>query len=452
MSETGRVLLVDDEPAFQRVGGAWLRGLGHDVVLAYDASSALAQFADSSPDIVLLDLVMPPSLTPEAGLALIPQFAPVPVIVLTGHADHEYALRAAEVGAWDFLAKPVDPDMLRFVAGRAIRQRRLEQELRALKAVQDAGDLGIIGNAPAILRLRDMVRRLAPTNVSVVILGPTGTGKELVARALHRCSRRAGGPFVPVHCGALAAELLESELFGHVRGAFTGAHRDQTGLIETAHRGTLFLDEVGEMPASMQVKLLRFLQEGTFVPVGARAEKRADVRVLAATHRDLEAMVAAGNFREDLYYRLKGFLVRTPSLAERQEDILLLATGFLRAVAPVARFSADVPRYLAGRSWPGNVRELRALVETAAALANAGTSNIDAAHLRFAAGESSSDPAPVAVPATGSLNDAIAELETRMISDMMAACKGNQSEAARQLGISRLGLIKKLARLGLRTL
>jgi len=450
MSDTGRVLLVDDEPAFQRVGGAWLRGLGHDVIIAHDAASAVQKFADTVPDIVLLDLVMPPSLTPEAGLALIPQFIPVPVIVLTGHTDHEYALRAAEAGAWDFLAKPVDPDMLRFVAGRAIRQRRLEQELNALKTVQDAGDLGIIGNAPVIQRLRDMVRRLGPTNVSVVVLGPTGTGKELVARALHRGSHRAAGPFVPVNCGALAAELLESELFGHVRGAFTGAHRDQTGLIETAHRGTLFLDEVGDMPASMQAKLLRFLQEGTFVPVGARAEKRADVRVLAATHRDLEAMVAAGNFREDLYYRLKGFLVRTSSLAERQEDILLLATGFLRAAAPAARFGTDVPAYLAGRNWPGNVRELRALVETAAALANSGTSNIDAAHLRFAAGESGTDPTPAVLPATGSLNDAIAALETRMISDTMAACNGNQSEAARQLGISRLGLIKKLARLGLR--
>jgi two-component system NtrC family response regulator len=451
MSETGRVLLADDEPAFQRVGGAWLRGLGHDVILAHDGASALARLADSAPDIVLLDLVMPPSLTPEAGLAMVPKFAPLPVIVLTGHADHEYALRAAEAGAWDFLAKPVDPDMLRFVAGRAIRQRRLEQELLALKAVQDAGNLGLEGNAPALLRLRDLVRRLGPTDVSVVILGPTGTGKELVARALHRASRRAAGPFVTVHCGALAGELLESELFGHVRGAFTGAHRDQVGLIETAHRGTLFLDEVGEMPAAMQVKLLRFLQEGTFVPVGARSERRADARVVAATHRNLEAMVATGHFREDLYYRLKGVLVRTPSLAERPEDVLLLATGFLRAAAPGLRFAADVSAYLAGRGWPGNVRELRAIVEAAAALAVPGAAEIDSAQLRFAAGEKLPDATPIPMPTSPSLNDAIAALETRMISETMSACGGNQSEAARQLGISRLGLIKKLARLGLRT-
>jgi len=450
LTETGRVLLVDDEEPFQRVGAAWLRGLGHEVILAHDRDSAIARFADSAPDLVLLDLVMPPHFTPEAGVELIPLFAPIPVIVLTGHADHYWAVKAADRGAWDFLPKPIDPEMLRLFGARAIRQRRLEQEIQALRQIQNEGNLGLVGNAPVMLRLRDIVRRLGPTNVSVVILGPTGTGKELVARALHAVSRRARGPFVPVHCGALAAELLESELFGHVRGAFTGAHRDQVGLMATADHGTLFLDEIGEMPAPMQVKLLRFLQDGTYLPVGARHEKHADVRVLAATHRDLEAMVAAGSFREDLYYRLKGFLVRTPSLGERLEDMLLLAAVFLRAVTPGARLGADVPAYLAGRSWPGNVRELRALVEAAAALAGAGAVLIDAATLRFAAGEPGTLPAPAAAAPTGSLNDAIAALETRMISDTMAACNGNQSEAARQLGISRLGLIKKLARLGIR--
>ena len=449
MSETGRILLIDDEPAFQRVGGTWLRGLGYEVVAAQDVQTALACFAASTPDVVLLDLVMPPQLTPEAGLSLIPHFCSVPVIVLTGHAGHEHALRAVEAGAWDFLAKPVNPDMLRFAVGRAIRQARLTRALRELKAVQETADLGLAGNAEPIRRLREMIRRVGPTQLSTVILGPTGTGKELVARALHRVSPRAAAPFMAVHCGALAAELLESELFGHVRGAFTNAHRDRIGLIEAAHHGTLFLDEVGEMPPPMQVKLLRVLQDGTFTPVGAHAEKRCDVRVIAATNRDLAAMVADGSFREDLYYRLKGVVLQTPPLAERREDILLLATGFLRAVPSKLRLDTDAAAYLAARDWPGNVRELRALVEAAAVLADPAQPLLDAALLRFAAGETMAQNPPAPLE-TGSLHDAVAALEARMISTTLAACNGNQSEAARQLGLSRLGLIKKLARLGLR--
>jgi two-component system NtrC family response regulator len=447
--EIGHVLLADDEPAFRRLGGAWLRNLGHRVSLAGDGPEALQMFADARPDTVLLDLSMPPTMDPIAGLDLIAAFAPVPVIVLTGHADHDLALAAMDKGAWDFVAKPIEPDMLRVVVGRAVRKSRLDAELVALRRRNDTDDLGLVGHSAAIGRLRDAVRRLGPTGVSVVVLGPTGTGKELVARALHATSLRHAGPFTAVHCGALPSELMESELFGHVRGAFTGAHRDQPGLVETAHRGTLFLDEVGEMPASMQVKLLRFLQEGTFLPVGGRTQKRADVRVIAATHRDLEAMVAAGTFREDLFYRLKGIVVRTPALAERSDDIPLLAALFLRRAAPKARLAPDGLAWLMGRGWPGNVRELRSVVELAGALA--GTDPVDAAALRFAAGEVETewvqaDPAP----GPGSLDAAVAELETRMLTDTMAATSGNQSEAARRLGISRVGLIKKLTRLGLR--
>ncbi len=447
--EGGHVLLADDEPAFQRVGGAWLRTLGHRVTLAGDAGTAVQAFADARPDVVVLDLSMPPHMDPLAGLELIAAFAPAPVIVLTGHADHDLALQAVEKGAWDFVAKPIEPDMLRVVVARAIRKARLDAELAELRRREDADDLGLLGRSTAMERLRDMVRRLGPTTVGVVVLGPTGTGKELVARALHATSPRARGPFVPVHCGALSAELLESELFGHLRGSFTGAHRDQPGLVETAHGGTLFLDEVGEMPASMQVKLLRFLQEGSFVPVGGRTQRRADVRVVAATHRDLEAMVAAGSFREDLFYRLKGVVLRTPAIAERRGDVPLLAALFLRRAAPQARLAPDALAWLAARDWPGNVRELRSVVEVAGALA--GTGPVDAASLRFAAGEAEPD-APAGGPAAppGTLDAAVAELETRMLRDALGAAGGNQSEAARRLGISRVGLIKKLARLGLR--
>ena len=270
-----------------------------------------------------------------------------------------------------------------------------------------------------------------------------------MARALHACSARACGPFVAVHCGALAADLLESELFGHMKGSFTGAHRDQPGLVETAHRGTLFLDEVGEMPPSMQVKLLRFLQDGTYLPVGGRVPKRAKARVVAATHRDLEAMVAAGVFREDLFYRLRGVVLRTPPLSDRPEDVVLLAVRFLRRAAPHAGFTPDALGWLAGRDWPGNVRELRATVEAAAALAEPGAETVDAALLRFAAGDPDEDGHPGPAGA-GILDAAIADLESRMLRDALAASGGNQSEAARRLGVSRVGLGKKLTRLGLR--
>jgi two-component system NtrC family response regulator len=451
--ETGRVLLVDDEAAFQRLGGAFLRGLGHEVALAGDGEQALAAFGKQRPELVLLDLAMPPHMDPEIGLELIPRFAQVPVVVLTGHGEHELALRAAELGAWDFLTKPIDPDMLRFVVARALRKARLDAELLALRAEQAVDDLGMVGQAPATVQLRALVRRVAQTTVNVLVLGPTGTGKELVARALHACSARSGGPFVAIHCGALSAELLESELFGHMKGSFTGAYRDQPGLVEAAHGGTLFLDEVGEMPPPMQVKLLRFLQEGAFVPVGGRTQKHADTRVVAATHRDLEAMVREGTFREDLFYRLKGVVLRTPAVAERPADIPLLATRFLHRVAPRAGLSAGALAWLTARDWPGNVRELKAVVESAGALLLPEQREVDADLLRLAGGDAAEVSRPDAaapIASTGLLDSALNELELRLVRDTMTATSGNQSEAARRLGISRVGLIKKLTRLGLR--
>lgn len=455
-SETGHVLLVDDEVAFQRLGGNFLRELGHTVTLAGDVAQALMAFDQNRPELVLLDLALPPHMDPEKGLELIPGFAQVPVVVLTGHGDHALALRATELGAWDFLTKPIDPDMLRFVVARGLRKARLDAEVASLRTGQVTDDLGMVGQAPATVQLRALVRRVALTQVSVLVLGPTGTGKELVARALHACSERQKAPFVAIHCGALSAELLESELFGHLKGSFTGAYRDQPGLVETAHGGTLFLDEVGEMPPPMQVKLLRFLQEGVFVPVGGRVQKHADTRVVAATHRDLEAMVRDGSFREDLYYRLKGVVLRTPSLVERPADVPLLATRFLQRVAPRACLSAGALAWLTARAWPGNVRELKSIVESAGALLLPGQREVDVDLLRLASGETtagepvSSSLVQSSAETSGPLDAALNALELRMVRDAMIAVGGNQSEAARRLGVSRVGLIKKLTRLGLR--
>lgn len=446
------ILLADDEPAFQRLTGAWLRGLGHDVRMVGDGDAARAAFAEAPADLVLLDLAMPPHHDPEAGLALIASFAPAPVIVMTGHADHALALKAIDAGAWDFLAKPVDPDILRIVVARAMERAGLARELAALKA-RDTGaeDMGLIGTTPPMAALRDLIRRVGPTRLPVLVLGPSGTGKELVARALHQASPRADRNLVTIHCGAIPPELLESELFGHLKGSFTGATSDRPGLVETAAGGTLFLDEIGEMPAAMQVKLLRFLADGSFQPVGARAPRIADVRIVAATHRDLAACVADGSFREDLYYRLKGVVLRTPSLDERPGDVPLLASVFLRRASDgTGQFTPDALGWLAGRRWPGNVRELRAAVECAAALAPQSATGVDvgATDLAFAVGDAIADLPAVGSPQT--LEDEIAALEHRRITEALARTGHNHTHTARVLGLSRVGLLKKLDRMGLR--
>nr|WP_275497855.1 sigma-54 dependent transcriptional regulator [Sphingomonas pollutisoli]MDF0486498.1 sigma-54 dependent transcriptional regulator [Sphingomonas pollutisoli] len=447
------ILLADDEPAFQRLTGAWLRGLGHEVEVVGDGDAARAAFAAKPAELVLLDLAMPPHHHPEAGLALIPAFAPALVVVMTGHADHALALKAIEAGAWDFLAKPVDPDLLRVVVARALERARLAREVATLKAQAGADeDMGLVGASPAMAALRELIRRVAPTRLPALVLGPSGTGKELVARAIHAASPRATRPLVPVHCGAVPAELLESELFGHLKGSFTGATTDRPGLIETANGGTLFLDEIGEMPAAMQVKLLRFLADGSYQPVGARTPRIADVRIVAATHRDLPSAVAEGSFREDLFYRLKGVVLRTPSLDERASDVPLLARIFLRRTSEgLAHFTPDALDWLAERRWPGNVRELRAAVECAAALAIPGVTGlmVGAADLAFAVG----DEPPPSVSASAvfnTLDEEVAALERRRILEALGRTGHNHTHTARELGLSRVGLLKKMDRMGLR--
>ncbi|MBF0382858.1 MAG: sigma-54-dependent Fis family transcriptional regulator [Magnetococcales bacterium] len=449
---TGHILLVEDESAFRKLCAGWLRDLGHMVTEAATPEEALLQFRRTPPNLVVLDLVMPPEHTVEAGMDLIAAFTEVPVIVTTGHADRENALLAIERGAWDFLGKPLDPDLLRVVIGRALEKSALEEELRQLRAREgDTDDMGMIGNSDAVRNMRDLIRRIAPTEINALILGPSGTGKELAARALHKFSSRRNRPFVAVHCGAIPEELLESELFGHAKGSFTGADRDRVGLIETAAGGTLFLDEIGEMSLSMQVKLLRFLQDGYFRPVGGRSDRQVDLRVVCATHRDLVTMAREGTFREDLFYRIKGVIIRTPALAERIEDIPLLAQAFLNRLSKEkVSFSLSSPAmgWLMAHLWPGNVRELKNLLISAATLARRERSwiIIQPDDLQFA---HSGLPAPQEEAKTLDMVQQIATLEKRLILTALAETGNNHSQAAKLLGISRVGLWKKIKRLEL---
>jgi two-component system NtrC family response regulator len=425
------------------------------VIEASDAPEANTLLKQDAFDLVLLDLALPPSGQPDEGLDLLALRGTSPVIVLTGHADRELALRAIERGAWDFLAKPVDPDLLRVVVTRALEKSRLEKELRALRAQVASDAMGLIGRSRVLDELRELIRRIAPSELNVMIVGPSGTGKELVAKALHRLSPRRDQPFVPVHCGAIPADLLEAELFGSLKGSFTGADRDRMGVLETAHRGVLFLDEIGEMPPPMQVKLLRFLQEGSFTPVGGRETRHVDVRVICATHRDVERMVQAGEFREDLYYRIKGMIIRTAPLREHIEDVPILAAAFLqrRFPARATRLAAPAVAWLLEQPWRGNVRELENLLECAAALAgNREEIALDDVRMsRDGAGLRSADEqATRTATESPSLERQVEAMEKRLILAALEETGHNHSATARRLGLSRAGLLKKMNRLGLR--
>jgi two-component system NtrC family response regulator len=442
------LLLVDDEPAFQRLCGNWLAGFGYDVKFASTAEQVRELAAKQSFDLILLDLALPPSFTPDEGLSLLPALASTPVVVMTGHAERELALRAISLGAWDFLPKPLDPDILRVVMERALTKRRLERELAdwQTRSRPDDDTMGLIGISSELRELRSLIRRIAPTDVPVMITGPSGTGKELVARALHAQGKRATKPFIAVHCGAIPAELFESELFGHTKGSFTGADRDRVGLIGSADGGTLFLDEIGEMPLPMQVKLLRFLQSGSFFAIGARAERRVDVRIVAATNRDLAVMVEEKSFRDDLYYRLKGIQMRTSALAERGEDIALIAQAIAARCTPPKRLAAAALEWVTSHPWPGNVRELQHCVQTAAALAGV-TPDVSVDDLALACGEVAAQTLP---QEAASLEGQIAALEKRLIIAALEENGHNHTHAAKQLEISRVGLLNKMRRHGLR--
>lgn len=449
----GRILLVDDEPAFRQLAQRWLEQSGYQVETAADLAGARQQLSRFTADLILLDLSLPPEFDPQHTLQALAEFSSRPVIILTGHAERQLALDAIALGAWDFIAKPVDPDLLAVVIKRALNKHQLDTELKQLKQQQGShGVERLIGASPAMQAVRTLIQRIAPTDVRVLVTGPSGTGKEVVSRALHELSRRAQQPFVSVHCGAIPADLLESELFGYVKGAFTGADKDRPGLLKLADQGTLFLDEIGEMPLPMQVKLLRVLQEGTFFPVGGRQQQKIDVRLVSATNANLPELVKKGQFREDLYYRIKGITLETSALAQRRQDIPLLLQHFLEHLTKqygvALKLDNTALSWFLQRDWPGNIRELKNTLESVAAVAQGGVismADICLLHPEAVTTASAGLNTP-ALPDNLLLDPAVAALEKHFITEALRQSDGNKSQAARLLGLSRQGLLKKIDR------
>jgi two-component system NtrC family response regulator len=421
----------------------------YEVVVAGDRVAAIEALRLHEPAVVTLDLGLPPDPdgTTEgfATLAEILSLKPdTKVIVASGHEARESARDAIARGAWDFYAKPVEIDTLGMIVKRAYHVHALEAENARLAALAGGGTVlgGLVTAAPEMLKVARTVERVAQTDVSLLVLGASGTGKELVARGLHEASRRAQGPFVAINCAAIPETLLESELFGHEKGAFTGAVRTVEGKIELAGGGTLFLDEIGDVPLPLQVKLLRFLQERVIERIGGRKAIPVDVRIVCATHRDLEAMVAAGGFREDLWYRLAEMVVRLPTLADRQGDAVLLARHFLRRHAPainpqVKSFAPDAADAIAAARWPGNVRELENRVKRAIIMAEGKA--LTAQDLDLASGSAEAL----------NLRSVREAADRKAIGEALARADGNISQTARLLGISRPTLYDLLKAYGL---
>ena len=444
----GLVLLVDDEPLLLRSLRRILEAAGQRTALAESASEAANWLADPDLAVVLVDLFLGASSGLDFLERVKAERPEVEVIVMTGHASIESAVGCIRRGAFDYLAKPFDDVYrVRTTVGRALDRRRLVQRNRELEQKLCGSNAvpALIGHSPAMRALERTIASLRHNESHVLIHGESGTGKELVARAVRAASPRSGESFVPVDCGALPETIIESELFGHRKGAFTGALGAQ-GLFRMAHRGTLFLDEVGEIPASVQAKLLRALQHKEVRPVGSTTTVPTDIRVISATHRDLEAMVTEGAFRMDLFYRLNVVRIEIPPLRERREDIPLLAHHFLhkhRAErSPVEGFEDDALERLASANWPGNVRELENAVESALALARS-------RRLRVSDFSIARPRAPIAAPSTDHLPVDLGAYEKAALERALRECAGDAREAARYLGIGRSTMYRKLARHGL---
>ena len=443
------LLIVDDDEDI-RSQMKWALAEDYEVSLAQDGPSAMELFKEKLPAVTVLDLGLPPRPNdPDEGLATLANLLAInpsaKILIVSGQGEKKNALGAIGQGAYDFLTKPVDVDELKIILKRAFHVADLEREFRRLqhRLRHDAFE-GMIGTSTQIQQVFGAIRKVATTEAPVLVLGESGTGKEMAALAIHRMSARRDGPFVAINCGAIPEALLESELFGHEKGAFTGAHMQRKGRIETAAGGTLFLDEVGELPLLLQVKLLRFLQDQTIERVGGRTKIEIDARVIAATNLDLKNAMTQGKFREDLYYRLAVVVIRLPALRERPTDILLLARSFLQRFSAqnkkkACEFNAQALRALQQYSWPGNVRELENRVRRAIIMAEG--RQVTATDLELVGPEEAQRPR--------SLKEGRDEIDRELVIQALQRHRGNISSAAVDLEVSRPTLYELIEKLGI---
>jgi DNA-binding NtrC family response regulator len=449
-----RVLVVDDDATSRRLLEVRLRALGCDVAMAKDGQEGLATIQQEIPALMLLDLQMPRMGGMELLRVLRRDGIDLPTIVITAHGSIETAVEAMKEGAYDFLPKPFDPKHLEIVVRKALERRQLVESNQLLRETLAGRVPDILGESPAIRGAIDVARKVAPTNSTVLLLGESGTGKEVFAHAIHRWSPRKDRPFIIVNCVALSEQLLESELFGHEKGAFTGAHQAKKGKFEVAHAGTVFLDEIGDMPSGLQAKLLRVLQDHTFERVGGNKPIRTDIRVIAATNRNLDTAVRDGRFREDLFYRLNVVRITLPPLRDREADLPSLVQHF------VAKYATDTKKAVRGvtkeamalllaQSWPGNVRELANAIERAVVLC--GGDHITPEDLALPGALPAHSP-PLSAPSVkvGDYHEEVKDYKQALIMAAMRQAGGNQTKAAELLGLQRTYLVKLLRALKIR--
>lgn len=448
MKRKNTILVVDDDPAHRTMLRTLLTGWGYGIVEADDGSIAIEKVHEGAFDLILMDIRML-KVSGLQALSEIKAFNPaIPVIIMTAYSSVQTAVEALKNGAYDYLTKPLDFDELRFTMARAMDHRQLKEENRLLRETLGSHfDMqNIIGRSPVMVKLMETVAQVAPTEATVLITGESGTGKEMIAGTIHFNSGRKDGPFVKLNCAAITETLLESELFGHEKGAFTGAYRKKEGRFRQAHRGSLFLDEISEMSLAMQVKLLRVLQEKEVTRVGGEEVIEVDVRIIAATNRNLLQEIETRRFREDLYYRLNVVTLNVPPLRDRREDIPLLARHFLKMFAKKNRkqingFTPQAMDRLLKYDWPGNVRELMNAVERGVVLSRSDYLDEDELALIL---KDAPFPGEISSDYAATTDMTLDEVEKESILQMLELTGGNKSEAARRLGVTRKILHKKL--------